>query len=201
MSDLSEGAARTASAETHRRADAVRSRSSILESAARRLALDPTAGVEQIAAAAGVTRQTVYAHFGTRDRLIEKTLDDATERMIALFDRAALEQLPAPEALVALVHIAFTSRDPFAQFLFAMGSDPSRAGDRRRHEPVFDRLDIIVRRGQADGSLDPSLPAVWIRSATVALAHATAEAVAARAIPRARAETALTDGLKRLFRP
>jgi AcrR family transcriptional regulator len=185
----------------HRRADAIRSRSSILASAARQLAVDPGAGVEQIAAAAGVTRQTVYAHFGTRDALIEKTLDDATERMIAAFDRAGLDELPASEALETLVHLAFTSRDPSARFLFAVGADPSRAGDRRRHEPVFERLNAIVRRGQADGSFDATLSAAWIRSATVALAHATAELIAERAIPAMAAETALTSGLKRLFRP
>jgi AcrR family transcriptional regulator len=179
----------------------VRSRSSILESAARQLALDPTAGVEQIAAAADVTRQTVYAHFGTRDALIEATFDEATERMVASFDQAGLDRLPAPKALAALMHIAFTSHDPFAQFLFAMGTDSSRSGDRRRHEPVFDRLDAIVRRGQAGGSLDPLLPAAWIRSATVALAHAMAQAISEAAVPPPEAETTLAEGLERLFRP
>ncbi|MGR6999045.1 helix-turn-helix domain-containing protein [Yinghuangia aomiensis] len=57
----------TAKPPRRRRADAQRSIDAILDAARRLLGDRLDVGMEDIAAAAGVTRQTVYAHFPSRD--------------------------------------------------------------------------------------------------------------------------------------
>jgi serine phosphatase RsbU (regulator of sigma subunit) len=53
-----------------RRADALRNRERILDAAERLLQQSPSATLADMAAAAGVSRSTVYRHFADRDRLI-----------------------------------------------------------------------------------------------------------------------------------
>ncbi|OEV21023.1 TetR family transcriptional regulator, partial [Streptomyces nanshensis] len=78
-----------------RRADARRSRASILDAAIRLLNERPDASVEAVATAAGVTRQTVYAHFPSRERLLAATLDRLTERTAAAMAAAEPDSGPA----------------------------------------------------------------------------------------------------------
>ncbi|WP_262402027.1 TetR family transcriptional regulator [Actinomadura sp. CNU-125] len=63
----------------------------------------PDAGVAAVATAAGVTRQTVYAHFPTRDRLLSGVLDHLTAATVAEMDAADLDTGPAAEALLRLL--------------------------------------------------------------------------------------------------
>ena len=53
------------------RADAARNVHRIVEVAARLLGEDPHAGMAEVAAAAGISRATVYRHFTTREALID----------------------------------------------------------------------------------------------------------------------------------
>src|SRR3954453_2738013 len=68
------------------RADAVENMRRITRAAGRLLCDDPDASVEVVAAAAGVSRATVYRHFGSRDGLVDavrtevRTRADANEQ-------------------------------------------------------------------------------------------------------------------------
>jgi serine phosphatase RsbU (regulator of sigma subunit) len=53
-----------------RRADAVENSDRIVAAAAELLQAEPEAGLEEIAAAAGVSRSTIYRHFGSREELV-----------------------------------------------------------------------------------------------------------------------------------
>jgi serine phosphatase RsbU (regulator of sigma subunit) len=71
----------TSSVEEHsRRADAIRNERRILEAAGNLLARSPTTTLAEIAAAAGVSRSTIYRRFKTRDELIAATERLASEK-------------------------------------------------------------------------------------------------------------------------
>jgi serine phosphatase RsbU (regulator of sigma subunit) len=67
-------------ARRRRRADAEANADRVLEAATELLLAEPDASLEEIAAAAQVSRATVYRHFGSRTRLVEATRRDARRR-------------------------------------------------------------------------------------------------------------------------
>ncbi|MGH3112703.1 MAG: TetR/AcrR family transcriptional regulator, partial [Gaiellaceae bacterium] len=71
-----------------RRADAERSIAAILDAAIEVLSERPAASVEEIAGAAGVARQTVYAHYPSREALLQAVVDRALAETVAAIDAA-----------------------------------------------------------------------------------------------------------------
>ncbi|WP_030670256.1 TetR/AcrR family transcriptional regulator [Streptomyces sp. NRRL B-1347] len=182
-----------------RRADAERSRAAVLDAAVRLLRQRPDAGMAAVAEAAGVTRQTVYAHFSSRDDLLTAAVDRITEDAVAAMDAAALDEGPAAQALLRFLDASWSSFEDNAWLLHA----PSAAGpaerDGARHEPVTERLVRLVERGQAAGEFTPGLAPRWLVAMTVALGHAAGDEVAAGRVPSAEAGAALRTTVLRVL--
>lgn len=183
---------------TRRRADARRSRAAILDAALHLMNERPDTGLEAIASEAGVTRQTVYAHFASRDALVEALIDRATERILHALDTAELDALPPGDALARLVEISWDHFETHA-FLLAVPDTPDTNRDHERHQPVLDRIGSIIERGQRSRELDPGLAPEWIAAATISLGHAAGEQVRAGTMTTAQAKAALTRTLSRGF--
>ena len=139
--------------------------------------MNPGASVEDIARAAGVSRQTVYAHFPTREALLDAVIEHATAEVAAAFDTAGLDDLPPVAALVRLLDAGWqvAARYPFVWHLPAV----SAKQDAGRHAPVLDRMLELIRRGQQSGDLDATLPPSWLLTASLALGRAAEEEVKA----------------------
>lgn len=182
----------------NRRADARRSRTAILDAAIRTLDAEPDASIETIAATAGVTRQTVYAHFPSRDHLLAAVIDRITENAVAAMDAAEPDVGSAREALIRVLDAAArgAQRHPvLLQRISSLPVDPRT--DLDRHAPIADRLNRIIRRGQQAGEVDTTVPAEWLVAVTIKLGHAASEAVDAGRMSHAEAADALRTTLLR----
>lgn len=185
---------------TNRRSDAQRSRVSILEAAVELLNAPPEPSLEAIAAAAGVTRQTVYAHFPSRDALVAAALDRVTDEAMAELDAVDLDAGPATDALLRLLdassRVAARHRLLF-QRTTAVAVTPQE--EHERHEPVTARLIRVIGRGQRSGEFDGRLSAGWLATLTIRIGHAAAEEADAGRMTRAEAAAALRLSLLRLL--
>ena len=159
------------------RSDARHSIAAILQAATETLNADPRASVEDIARAAGVSRQTVYAHFPTREALLDAVIERAATEFTAAFDAAGLDEAPPTVALVRLLDAGWqvTARYPFFWHLPTVTPEQ----DASRHAPVLGRMLELIQRGQESGDLDATLPPGWLLTASLALGRAADEEVKA----------------------
>ncbi|MFE0106632.1 TetR/AcrR family transcriptional regulator [Streptomyces sp. NPDC059009] len=183
-----------------RRADARRSRQSILDAAVQLLNAQPDASIEAIAAVAGVTRQTVYAHFPSREHLWAGALDRVTEDAVAAMDAARLDEGPAAEALLRLLDAGrrTAGRYPVLMRRAASLQVPPQT-DRARHEAVTDRLRRIIQRGQDSEEFHDRLPLDWLVTVVVLLGHAAGDDAAAGRMTEDEAADALRVTLLRVL--
>jgi AcrR family transcriptional regulator len=169
----------------------------ILQAAIQVLNADPGASVEDIAKAAGVSRQTVYAHFPSREALIDAVIERATAEAVAAFEAAGLNDAPPAEALIRLLDAGWQAS---ARYPFLWHLPPVSAGqDLDRHGPVIDRLQDIIRRGQDSGDFDRATPPGWLVTAALALGRAAEDEVKAGRMTIEEATTAVHHSFLRLF--
>ncbi len=179
------------------RSDARQSVAAILRAATETMNADPGASVDDIARAAGVSRQTVYAHFPTREALLDAVIDQASAEVAAAFDAAGLDDLPPAAALARLLETGWqvAARYPLAWHLPAV----SPGQDARRHAPVLDRMLELITRGQESGELDATLPPGWLLTASLALGRAAEDEVKAGRMTTAEAARAVHHSFLRLL--
>ncbi len=177
-----------------RRADATRNLTAILDAAVRVLGARPDASVEAIAAAAGVSRQTVYAHYPTRQELLAAVIERVTGQVMAEVDNIDLDQGSASDALFRLIEVSWKM---FERYPVLLQSDvPATPA---AHQPVIDRLTTLIRRGQRSGEFAKGLPVPWLVTATIALGHAAGAEVGVGRMSNRQAVVALRTSLSRLL--
>ena len=169
----------------------------MVQAAAETLNANLGASVEDIARAAGVSRQTVYAHFPTREALLDAVIGRATAEVTAAFDAAGLDDLPPAVGLVRLLEAGWqvAARYPFAWHLPGV----SQEQDANRHAPVLNRMLELISRGQESGELDATLPPGWLLAASLALGRAAEDEVKAGRMNIEEATRALQHSFLRLL--
>ncbi len=182
-----------------RRSDARRSIDAIVGAARILLGKRPDASMEEIAAAAGVTRQTVYAHFLSRDALIAAVIHAERAEGLAAIVAARLHSVAPVDALRRFLDLSWQIVDRCPLLL-----EPTlaRTPDPEGHDPhrtVAAHLERIIRRGQRSGDFDRVLPAGWLAAATFGLGHAAAERLATGKVSEGMAKTMLLESVLRLY--
>jgi AcrR family transcriptional regulator len=183
-----------------RRTDADRSRDAVLAAAIALLGRRADASIEDIASAAGVVRQTVYAHFPSRSALVRAVLGHLTAETSTSLAALDLTTPPADEALRRWLQATWNIIERYPVLLSpALAEAAPAADENERHEPVTSQLAELIRRGRQSGVLDKSSPESWAIAAVIALGHAAGQEVAAGRMRRDEAGAAYRDGVMRLL--
>jgi AcrR family transcriptional regulator len=181
-----------------RRADARRSVQAIVDAARRVLAERADASMEEIAAAAGVSRQTVYAHFPSRHTLVGAVVDAAGGEVLAAIQAARLEARVPTEALIGFLDIGWQLLRRYYPLLLDSPAAHTALVRDDPHHVVTTLLEQIIRRGQHTGDFDRALPVTWLAAAILGLGHTAAEQVATGQLGSRKAAATLRQSALRL---
>jgi AcrR family transcriptional regulator len=186
--------------EPKRRADARRNIEAILEAGRRCLSRDPEVSVNQIAAAAGVGRVTLYGHFPSRTELIAAVVTRALDEFDATLDAVDLTGDPR-EALIRLVDAAW---QPTAEAAFlVIAAERALPPDRllAAHGGPMKRVGDFIEHGQARGAFRDDLPASWLAALLHGVVHAAANEITAGRLEAGDAGTVIATTLLAAYQP
>lgn len=158
------------------RADARRNIAAILEAATTCLARDPDASINDIAAAAGVGRMTLYGHFGSRGALVSAVAGRAiasSEEELASVDLTG----DPVDVLTRLLTASWTLTHRFGALVVAAESSlpPDTLHD--AHQAPIKRVRAILRRGRREGCFRTDLPLEWEVTTIQSILHGASTAV------------------------
>ncbi|MFC3742403.1 TetR/AcrR family transcriptional regulator [Paractinoplanes deccanensis] len=134
-----------------------RTRQAIVDAAIELLAGNPACSLGEIAAAAQVGRTTLHRYFAERADLMAAVADEGGERLTRAARLAELDRGTGAEALLRLCREYFD----LGSLLSLVFSEQTGDCWDAQEEPG---VEAVVRRGHADGSIDPVLPADWVVS-------------------------------------
>ena len=186
--------------EPQRRADAVRNREAILDAAFEVFARRPQAGLAEVARTSGLTRPTVYAHFTSREQLLEELQKRAVEETVARIDAGDPGEGPAQDALLRVLGASWQQVSRHARLIDTVDH---ALGERSvgLHAPVADRLLALIRRGRKERVFRDDVPEQWLLTTYFALVHAAGRDVATGAAEPAQIEQWLGGTLLGAFAP
>ncbi|MCP3759060.1 TetR/AcrR family transcriptional regulator [Streptomyces sp. TBY4] len=166
--------------EPRRRADAERSIAAIVTAAIDCFRQDPHVSLTAVASAAGVSRVTLYAHFPSREALVDAVLDHSVGEADAALQAQGLDEGPADEAFSRLVRSGWRILERHAFLLAASEGVITPARRRAHHERVLARVERVLVRGQAEGVFRTDLPLAWLVTTFYSLLHAAGAEADAR---------------------
>ncbi len=182
------------------RADARRNVTAILDSATDCLARDPEMSIAGIAAAAGVGRITLYGHFKTRAELVDAVFVRTTEHADAILGAIDIGGDPAG-ALTRLIAASWRIVHQFRNILLAAQRELPAERIRGVHDPILQRVQALISRGQRAGTFRTDLPEQWLITTAFSLMHAAAEDAAAGRVEADDAARLITATLLAAFTP
>lgn len=139
------------------RKDAAANRAGILRAAATTLATDPSASIDQIARAAGLSRRALYGHFDDRQALLAELISSGAQRFNAI--ASALDE-PSPPLALARLTAALWAEAAHVQVAAALALDEAHVEQTAAAlAPLRRTVAAIVRAGQEDASLRTDIAA------------------------------------------
>jgi TetR/AcrR family transcriptional regulator, mexCD-oprJ operon repressor len=152
------------------------------------LAGDPDVSMAEIARRAGVVRATIYAHFPTRESLLDFVMEYAVGQVADATAAAEPARGEPREALGRVLRATWKQLDQFQALLAINTARLSAEELRRRHQPVMIHFAPLVERGQKDGAFRRDVPVTWHLAVMRAIVHAASAELRAGRLTEANAE-------------
>jgi AcrR family transcriptional regulator len=140
--------------------------SAILDGAARLFATEGEhASMNDVAAAAGVARATVYRYFPNRQALLDELarvgVSDAEARLTA----ARIDEVPPDEGIVRAVRALVELGDSFV----LLARERARSEPERFDRTVLQPLQVLFERGQASGDVRGDIASLRLAESLIGL--------------------------------
>jgi AcrR family transcriptional regulator len=182
-----------------RRADARRSAQAVLDAAIVLLGRHHDASMDDIASAAGVARQTVYAHYPNREALLGAVIDRITADALRTLDEVDLDGGSATGALRRWLQASWQLIEQYPILLSPVLASSDPRTDHDRHIPIIEGLYRLIQRGQQVGEFDPAPAADWLVAATIGLGHAAGQEASAGRMSVVAAGAAFRNSVLRIM--
>jgi AcrR family transcriptional regulator len=171
--------ATASSSSEHLRADAVRNVAAIVDAAGRLLGDDPHVGMGEVAAAAGLSRATVYRHFATREALMGAIRSEALAQAASGLAGCRLDEGSVTDALrrLAAAWLDVGERFAFPHLAGQPGGGATAEARAEARRLLGDPLRALIERGQAVGEISTDVSTEWAARVFGAVLVAGARAV------------------------
>ena len=138
----------------------LRSEKAIIEASIQTLLVNPSAGMSDIAEAAGVGRRTLYRHFKSREALIERLILLSVEELRAA--SIPIQGLTGRAAIEAYIEVKMPLADRF-HFLTMLwtGQEDSHAIQSIDAQLIHEMV-TLVEQAKEVGDINPNLPTKWV---------------------------------------
>ena len=108
-----------------------------------------------VAAAAGLSRATLYRHFPTRERLLQALYAAGVDETATRLAQAGLDAVTVPEAIARIARVVAAVGSKYAAVVSAFG--PDYAGD--VEQQIGTMIQALLQRGIDDGTFRGDLTA------------------------------------------
>jgi len=167
--------------------------------AAEELLAQGHANISAVAAQAGVSRVTVYAHFPTWTALLEAAVERAVRQTMTALQSVRPDDGPPIEALDRMLAATWQHLARYQAMADAVAELLTPEAVTRTHQAAHHTIGALLQRGQADGSFRTDLPVRWLVTASIALVHACNDEVRAGHIDEHDAIRILTASVRDLL--
>ena len=184
-----------------RKTTAQRNLTAILDAGERLLRSGREPTISAVAAEAGVSRPTVYAHFEDRRAIVEAIVERAVERAMSAVRSARPDEGPAAAALDRLIAESWEHVAGDQEIARAAAADLSADAMHRAHSSARAVIAGLIDRGRDEGVFRDDLPTSWLITSLLALIHAAADEVRSGTLSREQAGAILLTTVPDLFAP
>ena len=105
--------------------------------------------MNDVAAAAGVARATLYRYFPTRERLLQDLTTSAIDVTATRLAEADLDAVPVAEGIARVARVVATSGSKYAALVSQFGRVNTGREEQQRIKPM---IEALLRRGIDDGT-------------------------------------------------
>jgi AcrR family transcriptional regulator len=156
--------------------------------------------MDEIATAAGVSRQTIYAHYPSRDALLQTVTRHITAEVARGLGDLDLDRGSAIDALGRWADASWALLERYPVLLTPAVVAPEGADEQERHEPITGDLLRLIERGRRRREFDRTMPNTWYLAAIIGLGHAAGQEVIAGRMTPVKAGAAFRDSVLRVCR-